>query len=338
MNDTVWVTGGAGYVGGNVCAELLRKKLTPIVIDHFEYNFREFVKDPRIFIVEQEIEDLLGLQTKLAALTKKIGRPPRAVIHLAAETSVTAGEYYKEKFCEVNVVGTFNVAKVALELGCKNFVYASSAAVYGNLDGWFNKKSHKDQKNLRPTNFYGWSKLKAEEVLCNAFPELRLTILRYFNIAGAGKLDDGHWIGRPDKASGALIHSLVESYLTGVMPTLARQEGWLLNKFPVRDFIHVEDVAYATVWRAINTKNHWGTVVENIGRGIGVDIREVSKQLSDITRVPTDYYAKPMRESDTLYSVAKVATPWTGRKFRTLEQMIKSELAWQQSPLYRNIR
>lgn len=334
---SIWVTGGAGYVGANVCAEIVRRGLVPIVIDDLSSGFELFVKSyPQ---VRDSIIDMPALRKSLLAVTKQYGAP-RAVIHLAAKTDVSMAELYPAFYFETNVMGTFNIAHLADEFGCKRFIFASSAAVYGNLG---TLAADARMKYLKPIGVYGETKLEAEKVLQKYFPQHRLSILRYFNIAGAGVDKDHNHLGKPQKFSNAFFSKMVRAlHEKQVFHTVIDKKWHGLGRFsPIRDFIHVSDVAKATVARAL-VGNPGETEIYNIGRGVPVRIADVPTLINkNLLRCETvrlkHKEGAPRAASDIFSSVAKLRADQTYFLYRDLVDMFASERAWQLSDLFKSL-
>jgi len=156
MSKTVLVTGGSGYIGTQVCVDLVAHGYNVVNIDH---------KKKDIEGVTQYPFDIDNHQTKgILQLVK-----PDVIIHLAAYHSVpesfdNPGAYYYN-----NVANTINLLNSAVEAGCKQFIFSSSSTVYN------------------PVSPYGRSKRMVEEIMCDfqdAY-DIRCLSLRYFNAAGA---------------------------------------------------------------------------------------------------------------------------------------------------------
>lgn len=319
----VWVIGGAGYIGSQVCSQLSTKGFAPVVWDNFSTGNAKLVKNHQI--VEIDIRDTRDFKI-LAVQTAAVYGLPRAIIHLAAGTSVAEGELKKDDYYETNVLGTFNVAGAAKKIGCPHLVFASSAAVYG--DG----RASADAKNLKPLNHYGHTKLTAEKLLKDLFePHMNISVLRYFNVSGAR-----FNLGRPSNECWAIIPSMVRAYLSGAPIEIRMRDAWHGTVYPVRDFIHVADVAYATVWRALNPAGH-GIHVENVGRGIPVSLLQLTKAFNTVCRSDIGWELVPVAENEVMRSVAEMMPPWANKNFTSLECMISSELSWQQSTFFKDL-
>lgn len=323
----VWVTGGAGYIGSSVVRELKRNGYLPVVIDNFSTGSRRMV--PRgVPVVEADIEDRAELFRELLDW-----HHPAAVIHLAAKTSVGWCESNPAEAFKTNVIGTHNIASVAEGAGALKFVFASSAAVYGDLKG---KKAHPKMTGLKPVGVYGKTKLTAEEMLLECFSrkQMRLAILRYFNVAGASCSTEYYLApkGRPDPGARAIITTLTRAQVAGERASLHYHPMWYGKRFPIRDFIHVQDVATYTA-AAASTSHIHGTTV-NVARGVATPINWLLDLASKELRSRVE--CVPITNSNEIFYSVSDTSPVKPKY--NLAAMWASELRWQKSKLYKQIQ
>ena len=176
MPNRVLVTGGAGYIGSVVTAQLIARGDEVIIYDNLS-NSSKSSAHPKATLVVADTSDRAALDKVLSA--NKID----AVIHFAA--SIEAGESMKipEKFFRNNTANSLNLLEAMHAHKVPRFVFSSTAALYGTPD----RTPVEETDPLHPTNAYGESKLIVEQMLSwfHQIHGLRYACLRYFNAAGA---------------------------------------------------------------------------------------------------------------------------------------------------------
>jgi UDP-glucose 4-epimerase len=175
----ILVTGGAGYIGSHVVLELLDNGFEVVVIDDLSSGFQSLV-DKRAIFEKCNIGD----KKKISQILDKHSFD--GVIHLAASICVAESVADPMKFYQNNVVASLNFLEVLLQKKITNFVFSSSAAVFGNVTKEQIPIVENCAKN--PINSYGFSKLIIENALydiAKSDSNFRFVILRYFNACGA---------------------------------------------------------------------------------------------------------------------------------------------------------
>lgn len=264
MSRTVFVTGGAGYVGSHCCKAFAEAGWNVIVYDNLSRGWRQFVRwGP---LIEGDLLDLPML-TKAMQTSK-----PDAVIHFAALAYVGESLERPDLYYRVNSTGTYNVLHAMREAGVSKIMFSSTCATYGEPTQSPIDESHAQ----RPINPYGWSKLIAERMIMDyaqAFGS-SWTILRYFNAAGAdpnGKIGEKHEPEThviPLAIRGAMSDDYTFTIYGGDYDT---RDGTA-----IRDYIHVGDLADAHLralkYLASGAEPH----VFNLGTGVGVSVGEIA--------------------------------------------------------------
>jgi len=258
----ILVTGGAGFIGSHLVDRLLNEGFEVIVIDNLNtghLNNLAHHQDTKEFrFVKGDIRD--------SNIVKDLMKDVDAVFHEAALASVTLSMQNPVLTNDVNVTGTLNLLKVSSDLGVKRFMYASSAAVYGDTSS----PQKREDMTLNPTSPYGVSKLAAENYvsLFNRMYGLETVSLRYFNVYGPRQRFDIH------HAYGGAITIFINRLLKN-MPPLIYGDGE-----QTRDFVHIEDIIHANML-ALNSKNAPGEVF-NVGTGENISISQLAELLKDI--------------------------------------------------------
>jgi UDP-glucose 4-epimerase len=316
----VLVTGGAGYIGSIVTAELVRAGHQVTVYDSLVRGHREAVH-PSVAFVRGDTGDRATL-----ARTLSEGRFD-AVMHFAA--FIEAGESMRkpELYFENNTANALSLLTTMLEHGVNRFVFSSTAAVYGDPEYMPIDEDHP----LNPVNAYGASKLMVERMLAwlNQIHGLGYAALRYFNAAGAAPpLGEDH---QP------------ETHLIPIILQVALGERDHLELYGtdyptpdgtcIRDYIHVSDLASAHVL-ALEALQPGEQRVYNLGNGRGFSNREVLETARRVTGRPIPAVEAPRRPGDPAVLVAssdriRRELGWSPRH-PDLEDIIGSAWAWRQ--------
>ncbi|BDW90356.1 MULTISPECIES: UDP-glucose 4-epimerase GalE [Thalassospira] len=260
----VLVTGGAGYIGSHVVWMLLDHEHEPVVVDDLSTGYRHLIPEDVTFFQAD-----IGNKQKLFELFAAV--KPEAVMHFAGSIVVPESVSNPLKYYEHNTINTINLVEACIRHNVKNFVFSSTAAVYGDPE----KPSIDEKTPTQPTNPYGMSKLMVERILrdvSNAH-DFRHINLRYFNVAGADPM------GRTGQSTPQATHliKVATQTLLGIRPSMKvfgtdydTRDGTC-----VRDFIHVSDLAEAHIL-ALNhlTKTKQNNTF-NCGYGHGFSVLEI---------------------------------------------------------------
>ena len=258
----VLVTGGAGYIGSVLVDRLISEGHQVNVIDDLSNSFAENVHKDAVFI-EGSILDNNVLSKALNGV--------EAVLHLAAKIRVEEGESNPELYKKVNVDGTLNLLKLCKEKGIMKFVFASTAAVYGNPEDFPVTEKSKEA----PVNVYGKTKLEIDNYLTQKAASFGISSIsfRFFNAGGGYKNSAGKWLRIKHAGATHLIPSILHS--SDVKPLAIYGKDWPTHDgTPVRDFIHVSDLANALV-KSLNFLDKPGNTVINLGTATGSTVLEV---------------------------------------------------------------
>ena len=196
----VLVTGGAGYIGSVLVDRLISQGHLVNVIDDLSNGYSENIhKDAKFFQGSILDTDLLN-----KALDQR-----EVVLHLGAKIRVEEGESKPELYKQVNIEGTLNLLKLCKEKGISKFVFASTAAVYGNPEDFPVTESSKEV----PVNVYGQTKLEIDKYLAKNAVDQGISAIsfRFFNVGGALKNAEGKWLKIKHEGATHLIPSILRS-------------------------------------------------------------------------------------------------------------------------------
>ena len=316
----ILITGGAGYIGSATSYLLLKKKIKPVIIDKLIYKKDNIIPKKTIFF-KSNISNLL--------LVKKIIKKYNinSVIHFAAYKDVEESTLKPRKYYNNNYLITKKFINCCKENGVNNFIFSSTAAVYGNLD---KNKKVTENSPLKPISIYGSTKKKIEEYLKKVSDKnFKFFSLRYFNVLGADKYFRYGPIGLN---LNSFSNNLYKSIISGQDFKIFGNNHKTLDGTPVRDFIHVDDLAnihFESLKYLIKNKKNQ---ICNCGYGKGYSIEHVIKTLYKNKEMNLNYSFSKKRPGDISYMVADTKKlnrilNWKP-KYSNLKKMIFSELRW----------
>ena len=276
------VTGGAGFIGSHTVDHLLAKDQQVVVLDNFSSGYRNNLPDshPLLTIIEGDIRDASAVFEATQGVTH--------CLHLAAQVSVVKSLEDPADSATHNILGFINVLNTAKINNVKRFVYASSAATYGNPTSLPLNES----EPVKPESPYGLEK-QINELYVQLFSELYNTSacgLRYFNVYGPRQ--------DPKSPYAGVIALFADAVLAKQALTIYG------DGFQSRDFIFVNDVARANL-AALDS--HFEGVV-NIATGSTVTLLELIEVLEKIVGHKCDKTFEPERKGDIKHSAATVDT------------------------------
>jgi UDP-glucose 4-epimerase/UDP-arabinose 4-epimerase len=312
---TVLVTGGAGYVGAHTCKALSRAGYLPIVIDNLSTGHESFVRwGP---LVEADIKDSAAVSTALRS------HQVDAILHFAASASVGESVTDPQKYYENNVSGTLSLLKAMLEAGCMKIVFSSSCAVYGEPD----EIPIREQTPKNPVNPYGASKLMVERILSDYVGAYSLAsiVLRYFNACGADaegelgelRLPESHLIPRAMMA--------LQGYLSDF--SVYGDDYATADGTPIRDYIHVSDLADAHVASVQRLMQGGSSGAFNLGTGRGYSVKQVLDAISAEAHDRLEVGRGPRRPGGPPILVADAALAGAELGFKPRQSDLKTIIA-----------
>ncbi|WP_333824366.1 UDP-glucose 4-epimerase GalE [Pinisolibacter sp.] len=326
---TVLVTGGCGYIGSHLVWALVDRGEKVVVLDDLSTGF-DWAIPEAAELVRGDIADRTLLDTLLTR------GDIDAIVHFAGSIIVPESVTDPLKYYWNNTVKSRELMAAAVRNGVKNFVFSSTAAVYGNPE----IIPVPEDVPLLPVSPYGSSKLMTEIMLRDtaAAHDFRYAALRYFNVAGA---DPKGRTGQSTKGATHLIKVACEALL-GRRPSIevfgtdyATPDGT-----GVRDYIHVTDLAEAHVLALEYLRSQKTSLVANCGYGRGFSVLEVLKAVERVGGKPLPVTYGPRRAGDAEAIVARVDKIHAHLDWHPahadLDTIVGHALAWEEVLMRRN--
>ena len=320
----VLVTGGAGYIGAHACKALAQAGYTPVAFDNLSTGWSDAVKFGPLF--QGDLLDRASLDAAFAEFR------PVAVMHFAALSLVGESMSDPGKYWRTNVNGSLNLIEAAVAANCRNFVFSSTCATYGEPDG----VTLDEDTPQTPINAYGGSKRAIELMLRDfgASSGLNHVIFRYFNVAGADP--DGE-VGEQHVPETHLIPLMLDA-IDGKRPALTvfGSDYNTPDGTCIRDYVHVGDLVDAHVLGLRWLLDGKGNRVFCLGSGQGFSVRQVIEASRRVTNqaVPIIEGGRRAGDATSLVSGSTRAVQELGwQPIRsTLPQMIGDAWAWSRKP------
>ena len=291
----VLVTGGAGYVGSVVAAQLLAGGHEVIVVDDLSTGHADAVPPGAAFH-----------QLPITALDGRLGDwKVDSCIHFAAKSLVGESTQEPSLYWRNNVAGTVALVDSLRAYGVNTIVFSSSAATYGDVP----EQPIVEDAPARPTSPYGATKLAVDLALTDYSSSYRLgaVSLRYFNVAGALHTAEGLHFGERHHPETHLIPNALRAVAgVGGELKLFGTDYPTPDGTCVRDYIHVVDLAEAHV-QALHAAERGVHHVINLGSGRGYSVREVLDAVGDVTGKPVPVVEAPRRAGDPPVLIASNA-------------------------------
>jgi len=314
------VVGGAGYIGSHMVRALADAGCRSVVLDNFSTGHRDAVTGE---VVEGAMQDAAAVERAVRAIGAT------SAMHFASFIRVDESVADPQKYFANNVGNTERLLDRLVEMGVRQIVFSSSAAVYGEPRSTLLDESHP----MRPVNPYGESKLQVERMLARFERErgLRWVALRYFNAAGAHP--DGTLGERHDPETHLIPLALQAAngrrgHLTVYGTDYPTPDGTC-----VRDYVHVCDLADAHLLALDYLARGGECRAFNLGNAGGFSVREVTASVERVTGQPVPVSFGPRRPGDPAVLVADASQArrllgWNPR-FPGLDTIVAHAWGWE---------
>tara|TARA_Y100000590_G_scaffold468037_1_gene649118 strand:- start:453 stop:1415 length:963 start_codon:yes stop_codon:yes gene_type:complete len=316
--NSILVTGGAGYIGSKIVLDLIKNKKKVIVIDNLSTGYKALINKKAKFY------KINFSSNKIKSIVEK--NNVDTIIHCAASTNVSESKKNKKKYFVNNVYRTKIFLNNLRKTKIKNFIYSSTCAVYGNV-----KKNVNENTKVNPTNYYGVTKLRAENIIKKYSKKIgyKYVILRYFNVAGS---DNKNKIGIY-KNNGQLIKNIAISI---------KKKNFSVNIFGnkyktkdgtcIRDFIHINDISLIHLLALRKINLYRKNLLFNCGYGKGFSILKIINIFEKLKKIKIKKNIKKNRPGDIVRMVSNNSKIKKLLKFKnryTIQDIIKSSLIWE---------
>lgn len=328
----VLVSGGAGFIGSHTVVALMEAGHEPVVVDNLTNAQPSVIR---------RIGEITGTAPEFHqrdvrdrdAMAEIVSTGFDACIHFAALKAVGESVEKPTLYYENNVGGTIALLEVLVDAGVDNFVFSSSATVYGEPPSL---PLREDMPIGEATNPYGWTKIMMEQILRDvhvANPGWSVSLLRYFNPVGA---HPSSLIGEDPQGLPNNLMPYVARVAAGQVPELKVFGG----DYPtpdgtgIRDYIHVVDLAEGHVVALDRRAGKPGVHTYNLGTGRGHSVLEVVKTYEEESGSPVPYEIVGRRAGDVAESwadVSKAAEELGWRTTRDLADMCADSWNWHQN-------
>lgn len=334
LQQSVLVTGGAGFIGTHTVVVLLNQGFKVTILDNLDNAVEDAVFRVRDLVgpqLSQNLEFHLGDIRNKGDLEKLFSKTKfDAVIHFAGLKAVGESVAHPFRYFSNNLVGSITLYETMAKYNCKRLVFSSSATVYGQPE----KIPCTEDFELQAMNPYGRTKLFLEEIardIQKADSDWRIILLRYFNPVGAH--ESGH-IGEDPKGIPNNLLPYIQQVAVGRLPEL----NVYGHDYPtpdgtaIRDYIHVMDLADGHVAALKKlTSDDIGCIAYNLGTGRGTSVLEMVAAFEKASgkKIPLKLCARRPGDATAVYASTKKAEKELGWKAKYgIDEMCRDQWKW----------
>lgn len=321
--NTIVITGGAGYIGSHMVRMAQDQGYQTVVVDNLSTGNIDAVHDDAVLLIGD-----IGDKNFMGKVFREFDT--KCVVHFAAVSSVEESIFYPAKYWQNNFGQTLNLLEAMREYGVNQFIFSSTAAVYGSLQ----RTPFNEYDSKLPISPYGQSKLAVEYLLSDYDRTygMRYTTFRYFNAAGAhpdGSLGERH---KP------------ETHLIPLILEVAAGRRAAINRFGtdfdtrdgscIRDYVHVQDLAAAHLLALQRLNSGEASATYNLGLDVGHSVTEMIQAARLVTQHDIPICDYPRRAGDPAVliansALARIELGWQPQ-YIDIHNIIAHALLWEQ--------
>lgn len=327
---SILVTGGAGYIGSHTVLELLSTNQNVVVIDNLSNSSEESLKRVES-ITGKSATFYLGDILDSELLTHIFSNHDiQAVIHFAGLKAVGESNEIPLTYYRKNISATINLLEIMDAHNVKDFVFSSSATVYGDPESVPIDESFPTSA----TNPYGRSKLMIEEILADLYKSdtsWNIARLRYFNPVGS---HESGLIGEDPNGIPNNLMPFISQVAVGKLKSLSvfGDDYDTKDGTGVRDYIHVVDLALGHLKALEKLKTNPGLVTYNLGTGIGYSVLDMVNSFVKASNKNIPFQISPRRQGDIAQcfastDLAERELDW--KAVRNIDDMCQDTWRWQ---------
>lgn len=329
----ILVTGGLGYIGSHTVVELIENGYEVEIIDNLSNsNIKclerlEKLTNKKIKFYQIDLLDY----SKVEDVFKSSKVPFYGIIHFAGLKSVNESTRIPLQYYKNNLISSIDLVELANKYSCGNFIFSSSACVYGT-----SSEPCKETNSLGPINPYGRTKLMIENILIDVSNssngKFRSLILRYFNPVGSHKSGQ---IGDSPNGIPQNLFSVIENHVKGKTEKISifGNDYNTHDKTAIRDYIHVVDLAQAHVvaLKKFEDSNLKTYDIYNLGTNNGLSVLQIVNEYMKASGKKINYEFAGRRAGDAEICVAnaekaKNELGWSSKY--GVEDMCKDSYRW----------
>lgn len=330
MSRRILVTGGLGYIGSHTCIQLMEAGYDVVCFDNLS-NSKRSVLDRIALATKRKPKFCEGdIRNADDVKTALLSHSIDAVIHFAGLKAVGESVAAPLMYYDNNVTGTQVLLSALQETSIRQFVFSSSATVYGSPES----VPIKETAALRPTNPYGRTKLMIEDMLRDLYfadSNWSISILRYFNPVGAHPSGE---LGEDPNGIPNNLMPFIAQVAVGRRDKLSvfGNDYETIDGTGVRDYVHVMDLADGHIAALRHGENEAGCYNFNLGTGTGYSVLEMVNAFQAASKQSIPYEITNRRAGDIAIcfadcSRAKQMLGWQAH--RTLSEMTRDTWRWQ---------
>ncbi len=327
----ILLTGGAGYIGSHCCVELLSANYDVVVVDNLSNSSKESIS--RVEKISGKPVSFYEIDILDSGRLRRVFKEHQinSVIHFAGLKAVGESVSKPLEYYWNNVGGTIALCQVMQEFDVYDFVFSSSATVYGDPE----TLPIKEDFPLSATNPYGRSKLVIEEILQDltlSDSRWNVSLLRYFNPVGAHK---SGMIGEDPSGIPNNLMPYIAQVASGKLESLSVFGGDYptVDGTGVRDYIHVVDLAKGHLKALEYMQQSPGVNLFNLGTGEGFSVLEMVLAFEQVSgkKIPYEIVGRRSGDIAACYADSVLAEKELGWKAELgLAEMCADTWRWQQ--------